>query len=328
MTSYIAMAEGAPGPTLVLDAGRLPEDRDRLSAALGRIRLFLEDAGHGPVLKFALVRPSPRPGYDLDYRFVQGLARDPRKFAFDSGCGHSLLAAAAATGTAREPLRVRVLNTGEEMVCERARDGTHTLHLLPGAELPLPRLLPTGRATDALITGEGVLLGSLVRFGNPYVFVDAADLGLHGPRALFEAGSAALARLERLRAAARAVLGLPAGGLLPKVAVVSAGRPGRLAARSLTEPGWHPAFALTGLACLAAASAIAGTVPHRLARAAGCGTDSVLVDTPSGTVPVELETSVTAGEHSGRLRRVGIGGRRVRVLRTDLRLPWRVHATA
>jgi 2-methylaconitate cis-trans-isomerase PrpF len=327
MISHIAMAEGAPGPTLVLDADRLPGDRDRLSAALGRMRLSLEDAGYGPILKFALVRPSPRPGYDLDYRFVQGLARDPRKFAFDGGCGHSLLAA-AATGTVEGPLRVRVLNTGEEAVCERARDGTHTLHLLPGAELPLPRLLPTGRATDALITDEGVLLGSAVRFGNPYLFVDAADLGLYGARALFEAGSAALARLERLRAAARVVLGLPAGSLLPKVAVVSAGRQGRLVARSLTEPGWHPAFALTGLACLAVASAIEGTVPHRLARSAGCGTAPVLVDTPSGTVPVDLETAVAAGGRFRRLRRVGIGGRRVRVLRTDPRLQWRIHATA
>jgi len=327
MSVHLAMAEGAPGPTLVLDAEELPGTDAGIAAVLREARLFLGHAEYGPVLKFALVRSSPWPGYDLDYRFVQGLARDPGEFSFDSSCGHSLLAA-VATRAAGRPLRVRVLNTGDSVVCERARDGTYTLHFLPDTAPPLPWLLPTGRATDALVTDEGVLTGSAVRFGNPYVFVAAADLGLRGARTLFGAGPDVLARLERLRTAARAMLRLPEGSLLPKIAVLAAGRPGLLTARSLTEPGWHPAFALTGLACLAAAVAIDGTIPHRLARSAGCGPSPLAVETPSGTVSVTLETSAPSGGDLRRLRRVSVGGKRVRVLETGLRLPWRIHATA
>ncbi|MBZ4015128.1 PrpF domain-containing protein [Streptomyces purpurogeneiscleroticus] len=325
MTAHLAMVEGAPGPTLVLDAHEVPEGEEELAEALYEARRALRAGGRGEVLKFALVRPSRHPFFDLEYRFVQGLAEREDGFAFDSACGHSLLAAVSASGM-RGTVRVRTRGPGGTgaVVCEPAADGSYTVHFLPAMPRPA-ELLPTGRPRDVLSTADGVHTVSMVRFANPYVFVDARDLGLEGRSALCAAGSADFGRLQRLRDAARSMLGLSARGALPKIAVVGIGGAGRLVVRSLTEPGWHPSFAMTGLTCLAAAAAIDGTVPYRLARAAGCPPHALLVATPAGLATV---TATVTGAPDPRLARVSVPGKRVRVLERHVALPWRTHATA
>lgn len=325
MTAHLVMAEGAPGPTLVLDANEVPEGDEELSGALGEVRREVRAAGQGEVLKFALVRRSRHPFFDLEYRFVQGLAGRDDGFAFDSECGHSLLAAVAASG-AHGTVRVRTRaprGTGA-VVCEPAADGSYTVHFLPAMPRPVD-LLPTGRSEEVLVTADGAYRVSLVRFANPYVFIDARDFGLEGRSALFAAGAGDFGRLQRLRGAAQALLGLSAGGALPKIAVVGVGGAGRLVVRSLTEPGWHPSFAMTGLTCLAAAAAIDGTVPYRLARAAGCPPHGLLVESPAGLATV---TATVTGAPDPRLARVSVPGKRARVLERHVALPWRTHATA
>ncbi|WP_196943355.1 PrpF domain-containing protein [Streptomyces sclerotialus] len=325
MSAHLAMAEGAPGPTLVLDASEAPAGEEELAEFLYEVRRGLRAGGWGDVLKYALVRRSRCPFFDLEYRFVQGLAGRADGFAFGSACGHSLLAAVAVSGlggTVR--VRTRTPDGTGAVVCEQAADGTYTVHFLPAMPRPAD-LLPTGSPEDVLGTADGVHTVSLVRFGNPYVFVDARELGLDGRSALFAAGSADFGRLRRLRGAARSVLGLPSGGALPKIAVVGAGGAGRLVVRALTEPGWHPSFAMTGLTCLAAATTVAGTVPYRLARAAGCPPHALLVASPAG--PARVTATVT-GAPDPRLARVSVPGKRVRVLERHVALPWRTHATA
>lgn len=294
MIGYIARAVGAPTATLVLDRRRLPQDTERLHPALTRVREWLAGQGRGDILKFALVAPSEHPMFDLDYRFVQGLATGVDRFDFQGSCGHSILAsviAAEAQGWLPRlapggRVRVRVVNNGDHVVCEvdeaRRRSGSFTVHFLKDTGLPLQSLLLTGHTSDALLTSTGVREGSLVSLGNPYVFVDAAELGMASAQELFGAGDDFYDRLLDIRAAAAEVVGSPPDSVFPKIAAVGCYTPGRLAVRAVSVPKWHPSIALTGVTCLAAAAAIPGTVPERLARRAGLPRGAVEIDTPGG----------------------------------------------
>ncbi|MFE4517053.1 PrpF domain-containing protein [Kitasatospora sp. NPDC056783] len=313
VVGHLARAVGAPCPTLVLDAALLPADEWRLRPALAAIR---RQVG-GQVVKFALISRSAEPGWDLDYRFVQGLPGRAERFDFGAACGHSGLAAALVAellgwvGPLRHPgAAVRLRGRGGTLVVEAAGEpsaGTsplgeceYTLHYEPEAD---QELLPTGRAYEPLRTNAGDVGASLVSFGNPYAFVAAADLGLRGSAELFAADARVAARLAPVRAAAAARLGHPADGALPKLALLGAAETAGLPVRALTVTGWHPALALTGAVCLAAALTLPGTLPHRLAGAA-----APPLLTPAGPV------TATAVRAAGRLARVTVPHKRARVL--------------
>jgi 2-methylaconitate cis-trans-isomerase PrpF len=292
---YIARAVGAPTPTLVLDQRRLPYDEEELRPVLTRIREWLDGHGRGDILKFALVAPSEHPMFDLDYRFVQGLATGPDRFDFQGSCGHSILASVvAAEGQAWLPrlapggrVRVRVLNNGDHVVCEvdeaRRRSGSFTVHFLQDTGAHLQDLLLTGRPVDQLLTSTGVIEASLVSMGNPYCFIDAAELGLHSAQELFDAGEDVYHRMLEIRAAAAELLKWPLDSVFPKIAALGSYTPGRLAVRAVSVPKWHPSIALTGTTCLAAATSIPGTVPDRLARRAGLPRGVIEIDTSGGS---------------------------------------------
>ncbi|MFE4973254.1 PrpF domain-containing protein [Kitasatospora sp. NPDC056651] len=334
VVGHLARALGAPCPTLVLDAALLPADEWRLRPALAAIR---RQVG-GQVMKFALISRSAEPGWDLDYRFVQGLPGRAERFDFGAACGHSGLAAALVAellgwvGPLRRPgASVRLRGQGGALVVEAAGassagessaggstvgEGEYTLHYEPEAD---PELLPTGLAYEPLRTDAGEVGASLVSFGNPYAFVAAADLGLRGSAELFAADARVAARLAPIRAAAAARLGHPADGALPKLALVGAAEPAGLPVRALTATGWHPGLALTGAVCLAAALTLPGTLPHRLAGAAGPS-----LPTPAGpflptpAAPPLLTpagpVTATAVRAAGRLARVTVPHKRARVL--------------
>ncbi|MEU7488334.1 PrpF domain-containing protein [Streptomyces sp. NPDC042319] len=316
MTADVVRAEGAPGPTLVLDRDRLPPGTLASRADLAAVRGWLERTGRGHIRKLALYGTSADPAYDLDYRFVQCLPGGG--FDFRTGCGHSLLACVAATGRTG-PVRVRAVTTGDTVVCEPEPGGAYTVRLVRPA--PLDALLPTGRPLDRLCG----LRVSLVRFGNPYVFVSAADLGLSTARELYGAGDAVLARLHRVRAAAAAVLGHRPDGAVPKVAVLAADGTGGPAVRAVTVPGWHPSIALTGALCVTAAAAVPGTLPALLARPGAprsSGRLALRLTTPGGTV------ATSAAVSGSRLDEVAVHGKRAHLVERGLRLPWRIHVTA
>ena len=316
--ALLARAKDAPGPTLVLDADALPSDEAALQAALTRLRLRLRQtrgpAGDGTeVLKWALLAPSAHPLFDVDYRFVQAMPDAPDHFDTTGNCGHSLLAAITAAAEAgRLPalrvgdrIRARVLNNGDQVVCQvdEAADGraVFTAHFVTPPHTLLGQLLHDG--------------GRVMRMANPYLFVDAAKLGVRSREDLFRAGQTELyAVLERMRRTQAARLGWPVDGAFPKVAAIVPVAPGRLAARALTVGGWHPALALTGAVCLAAASALRDTVPYRLLRAQGESPvpGRVLVDTPSGLVAAAY--TATGEGPDDELLWVSLGDKEVRVL--------------
>ncbi|MFJ3900151.1 PrpF domain-containing protein [Streptomyces sp. NPDC090025] len=311
--ALVVRAEDAPGPTLVLRGDQLPPNAVILSRELAELPPPSSPFARTPG-KIAVYGPSGHPGADLDYRFVQALPGG--RFDFRTGCGHSLLACVVAHGanrppaTARRPLTVRAVTvravtTGDLVRClpepadesdgeggdggDGGDGGAYTVEFLRAPDAP--GTLPTGEPVTLL---DGVPV-TLVRYGNPYVLVDARRTAVTE------------ARLLDLRARAARILGHPPHSPLPKIAAVRRAPDGGLAVRALTVGGWHPRLALTGAAAVAAAGAIAGTV-----------VDGPVAEIRTPQAPVSV--SVTGGSVRVHHKRARVTGR--------LELPWRIHATA
>lgn len=319
--ALIVRALDAPCPTLVLRADRFPRERAALRVALSAAHESLVAAGHGDVLKIALVAPSGHPLHALDYRFVQVVPGRPVAFDLAASCGHSALAAVYAAVLqgwlprmapgARVP--VLVLNNNDRIVCEIHAIGpggaAFTAHVLKAAPPRLGELLPTGAPVSLLTAPAGDVPASLVDLGNPYAFVDAGDVGVRSRAALFADDPRLFKRLLSVRDAAGALLGYPAESVLPKIAAVGAFDPGRLAVRAVSVPTFHPTLALTGAGCLGAATAIAGTIPARLAKLAGCEPGVIQIDTPGG--PTGVAARLTGSTLDDRLEWTSVANKRV-----------------
>ncbi|WP_018681526.1 PrpF domain-containing protein [Actinokineospora enzanensis] len=321
MIAHLAYAAGSPCPTLVLDSRYLPVDDGPLLAALAGARRWLIDAGAGHVLKIALVAPSAHPMFDLDYRFIQALPDGPERFDLRGSCGHSVLSsimAAAETGMVPrlgcgDRIRVNVLNNGDHMVCEvdeiSRTTACFTVHFVQSPSRPVSSLLLTGSPRTVLaVDGEPVEV-SLVSAGNPYVFVGHRAARVSTREELFADDPELFARLSRVRTTAAEHLGWSPDGAFPKVAVTLPVE-GGLAVRAISVPSWHPTLALTGTACLGAATGVPGTVPWFAARVAGCPRGPLTVYTPGGRVAVTAATTFPA-EGEPRLDWITIGGKGV-----------------
>ncbi|GAB2846155.1 PrpF domain-containing protein [Lentzea nigeriaca] len=302
MIAHLAFASGSPCPTLVLDARYLPAEDGPLLAALADARRWLTDAGGGHVLKIALIQPSAHPLLDLDYRFIQALPDGPDRFDLRGSCGHSVLSsitAAAECGMLPklgpgDRVRVNVLNNGDHLVCEVDSVGRttvgFTVHFLQIPPRPLTDLLLVGTPRTTLrVDGRDVEV-SLVSAGNPYVFVSAAGARVRAADELFADDAELFDRLVRIRRAAAEHLGWSPDGAFPKVAVTLP-LDGMLAVRAISVPTWHPTLALTGVACLGAATGIPGTIPWLTAREASCAPGMIHLRTPGAVLSVTAATT-------------------------------------
>lgn len=315
MRPYIAQADGSPCPTVVLDRRQLPDDTAELPAALAAVRHRYGSEQWSEIRKIALIAPSANPLYDLDFWFVQSLDRQWTRLDLGGNCGHSVLVAiTAATRLGWVPLypgarvRVHVINNGDLLVGEVDQLGkagaVFTVHLM--STRPVHQVLPAAAPRTELRTPLGPLEVSLVDWANPYVFLDAADLGVAGEDALFSAGQDLLDRLQMVRASAAVLLGRSPDGAFPKIAALGQYRRGELAVRAVTVPGWHPSLAVTGACCLAVAAEVAGTVPAVLRQRAGMAPGELTVRTPGGTV------SASAALADGAVRWASVTGKTVR----------------
>ncbi|MEV7502666.1 PrpF domain-containing protein [Streptomyces sp. NPDC093018] len=336
MIGYLAQAEGAPCPTLVLPTSGPLDGAPVPHATLAGVRAWLVRTGRAAVMKIAFVAPSRHPLADLDFRFVQCLPGG----GFDStgNCGHSIACAALAAKEHRltpppgEPVRVYVTNNGDHVLCEigetARREAELSLHFVHTPAPLLSALLPTGNPVDKLAVGTRTLEASLVSAGNPYVFVDARDLGLTGRRALFTAGDDVLEELRAVRAAAAELLGRPPAGAFPKAAVVAAHGPGPLAVRALSVPAWHPTLALTGAVCLCVAVTLDGTLPARLAPGpADLGPHGRRIEVASPGGPRSVTVATTDTPAGPALTRTSVHGKHARILTGPLHLPTALHET-
>lgn len=307
MRAHIAYAAGSPCPSLILDSRGLPAPDEELIAYLTGLRRHLDVAGGSHILKFAMVRPSEHPMFDLDYRFVQALPDAPFSFDLRGSCGHSIMSAVVAGErlgllgrlAPGDRVRVRVLNDGSHVVCEADavdRDETRfRVYFMRPEPTSTAELLMTGEPRTPVPIDGGSIEVSLMSIGNPYSFVDARTLGITTAQQLFDADGALFELLSRIRAGVTRLLGWPDSGSFPKIAALLPAGPGRIAVRAISVPSWHPTIALTGAICLAAAVRVPRTVPWQLAHELGPGGDLLEIVTPDGTTSVSAHGREVAG---------------------------------
>lgn len=178
-------------------------------------------------------------------------------------------------------------------------------------------MFPTGHVTDQLeVPGVGSFEVSLINAGLPTIFIAASSLGYTGTELQPDINGRPdeLARIERIRNYGAVAMGLAKTpeeaaktAHTPKVSFVARSRgytasDGRtvkesdidLLARVFSMGPLHHAMTGTGAVAIAAAVAIPGTIPNRLARKTADG--RVRFGHPSGMLSVGAEATEVDGE--------------------------------
>ena len=339
-----AFMRGGTSNAVVFDRRHLPDDeavRERLFvAALGSPDPYgrqLDGMGGGisSLSKVCIVGPPSRPGADVDYTFGQ-VAVDLPRIDWSGNCGNMSSAIGpfavdegmVETSGPECVVVIHNTNTGK-LIRSRfpiedgraAVEGQTTIPGVPGTGAPVDlefldpggavtgTLLPTGNVLDHLeVEGAGSVPVSLVDAANPFVFVDAADVGIAGTEmpAALDARPELMERLERIRAAAAVAMGIAASPAeassrfpgTPKIGFAAPPRPattlraesvhaadGDLTARMVSMNNVHRALPLTGALGFAVAAAIEGTVVARLTRTRGAGDGGrIRLISPSGVI--------------------------------------------
>jgi hypothetical protein len=314
---------GAARDAILLAALGSPDPYGRQLDGLG--------GGISSLSKACIIGPATLPGADVDYTFAQVLV-DRAEVDYSGNCGNcSSSVGPFAIDEGLVPAVegetvVRIHNTNtKKLIVARVpvRAGAAAVagdFVLPGvagtgARIALDfvdpggagtgRLLPTGRAQDRI---EG-LACSLVDATNALVFFRADDLGLSGTEtpAAVDGDRALAGRLERLRVAAAALMGIAATAGAPKIALVAPPRAftaldgtahaagaADVIGRCISVGACHRAFPLTAAMCLAVAARIPGTIVRECATAADSA--DIRLGHPSGVLPVDARVVMRDGE--------------------------------
>jgi 2-methylaconitate cis-trans-isomerase PrpF len=176
------------------------------------------------------------------------------------------------------------------------RAGTFTMHFVPTPPARLGDLLLCEEPVIELQSADIRYPVSLVSVGTPYVFIDAASLGVRTQRELFADDRQLDHTLAALRTVAACRLGLPQDGGFLKIAGVGQFHPGRLAVRAFSVANSQRTLALTGAVCLGVARTLPGTIPYELARLARCASGKLTIDTPKTATAVTVQVSGTAAD--------------------------------
>ncbi len=272
--------------------------------------------------KVGVVKPSARPGVDVDYLFLQVFVDQP--IVSDAqNCGNILAGIGpfaierglvAATGD-ETAVTIYMENTGQIAVARvQTRDGMPVyagdarIDGVPGTAAPIPiafrdtagsscgALLPTGHAVDRI---DGVPV-TLIDNGMPVVVLRAADFGLTGTetRAALDADTALKAKLEsiRLQAGPLMNLGDVAAKSVPKMTLVSPPcHGGAIATRTFIPHRCHASIGVLGAVSVATACLLAGAPAAALARVPEGRRKTLPVEHPSGemTVVADLDAAGT-----------------------------------
>lgn len=330
-----AFIRGGTSNAIVFHQRDLPEDRAQWDAIFlaaigspdpnGR-QLNGMGGGISSLSKICVVGPSSHPEADIDYTFAQVAVRDA-VVDYAGNCGN--MSSAMGPFAVDEGLIavdgnqavVRVHNTNTKKIIHArfdvdggyaAVDGVLALPGVAGTGSPVGlefvdpggagtgRLLPTGNVIDRLdVEGLGSISASLVDAANPGVFVAAADLGLEGremPENL-DAQTEVMARLQAIRKAGAAAMGLPFTASLPMIGLVALpmdaetlsgeiilAEDGDLVGRMVSMGNIHRALPLTGALCMTVAARIDGTVVHRAARDTNDAKGALRIAQPSGVI--------------------------------------------
>ena len=300
--------------------------------------------GISSLSKVVVVSPSARPGVDIDYLFGQ-VAVEHAKVDYRSNCGNLTAAVGpfavdeglvqAEDGAAAltlhncnldQRIEARFVVQGGRAVVE----GETVLDGVAGTGAPIGlsflepggavtgRLLPTGHPQDVLdVPGTGPIEATLIDASTALVVVRAEAMGLTGVElpGVTEADGALMAKLEAIRRAAAAAMGLdPQTASVPKVAFVAppadaatfsgAGLKADsvdLTARAISMGRSHRALPLTAAMALAAAARIPGTLAAEAAGPASSDDAPVRLGHPSGVAAVVADLATADPPHLARL---------------------------
>lgn len=322
-----------------------PELRDAVLAAVmgsptGR---QIDGLGGGTTVtsKVAVVGPSSHPDADVDYLFAQV---DPVWGTVDTKptCGNMLVGVGpfaiehglVAADDPITPLIVRNVNTDSfiDVVCctpggELTYDGDCEIDGVDGTAAPVElrfrgiegsvtcSMLPTGCVSETVSVGGVDVEATLIDVAMPMVMVRAADLGKSGHEAPseLEADADFVAAMEAIRreAGRRMGLGDVSRSVVPKFGLLSPARHGgTITSRYFTPTQCHPAHAVSGGICVAAAVAVPGTVAAALSSSsaedaagrevgnAADGTELIdmQIEHPSGSLAVALAIEHARGD--------------------------------
>ena len=283
-------------------ASDLPADPERRDAVLAAVMgsptgRQIDGLGGGTTVtsKVAVVGPSEHPEADVDYLFAQ---IDPVWGTVDTKptCGNMLVGVGpfaiehglVAAGAPTTSLVVRNVNTGSfiDVVCctpggEPTCEGDCAIDGVDGTAAPVElrfrgiegsvtgSMLPTGCVSEPIVAGGVEVDATLIDVAMPMVMVRASALRRSGHEAPeeFDSDPDFMATMEAIRreAGRRMGLGDVSRSVVPKFGLLSAARDGgTITSRYFTPTQCHPAHAVSGGICVAAATAVPGTVAASL----------------------------------------------------------------
>ena len=324
-----------------------PATRDEaLIGAIGASDLLQVDGvGGGSTLtsKVAIVSKSKQAGCDVDYLFAQ-VGVGQKSVDTRPNCGNMLSGVAPfaieqGLVDARDgetTVRVYNVNTRSRIdvtVQTPARrvsyEGTTGIDGVAGTAAPIRlefldawgavtgSLFPTGNRIDRILGVEVTCIDAAM----PMVLVRASDLGLGGREApaVLDADHGLLQRLEAIRVAAGAAMGLGdvSGSVIPKPVIVSAGDDAdSITSRYFTPRRCHASHAVTGAIGVATAFALPGTVASGDVR---IGRRRIAVLHPQGRIDIDAEVAGTPSSAS--IQRASLVRTARKILQGELHLP-------
>ncbi len=301
-------------------ASDLPQDAAQRDAHLLRLmgspdpRQINGMGGGDPLTsKVAVVRPSTRPGIDVDYLFLQVFV-DQALVTDAQNCGNILAGVGpfaierglVAPQNHETPVRIYMENTNQIAVARVQTpdgtvnyDGEARIDGVPGTSAPIPiafqetagstcqALLPTGRARDVINNTPVTLIDN----GMPCVMLRASDFGLTGTEtpADLEANAPLRQQIETLRLAAGPMMNL--GDVteksIPKMTLVSPPQSGgTISTRTFIPHRCHKAIGVFGAISVATACLTSGTVTEHLADTEDGDTVQLSIEHPTGEMTV------------------------------------------
>ncbi len=301
-----------------------PGERDALLLAImgsgNPLQVDGVGGGHPLASKVAVISPSADADAEVDYLFLQ-LGVEAVTITDRQNCGNILagvgpFAAERGLIAARDgwtTTRIRMVNSAGIVTATFATpggvpayDGGTAIAGVPGTAAPVRlrfahaagsatgSLLPTGNVTDVI---DGVEV-TCVDNGMPVVVARAADLGIEGsePPADLAADDALIARVDSLRIAAGALMGLGdvTGLSVPKTTLVSRPRDGgTICTRTFIPVRPHTAIGVLGAVSAATALLLPGGAGAELADFGAAG-PLVDVEHPAGHLAVDVELDISA----------------------------------
>lgn len=313
------------------DLRDLPEDRverDRiLLKVMGSPDIKQIDGIGGAAFvtsKVVMVQPSKREGIDVDYLFAQ-VIMDKAIVDTKPTCGNMMAGVApfaiekAWVNVQGEETKVSVYNFNTDSIIEvtvktpqgmvNYTQGDLQIDGVPGTGAAIlmklskvtggatGKLFPTGNKVDIIQNIEV----SVVDAGNLMIHMKASDFGLTGEEQpdYFAARPELMAKLEsiRLEAGKLAGLGDVSESVLPKIGLLSPPKvKGNIKSQYFTPRFLHPTHAVSGAVCVSTACKCKGTVAAELAVVGVDLKERIVVEHPSGVIPIEMEVSMDGGE--------------------------------